>query len=632
MTRVTATNFSNGGRTQKPKTLKDHMSGHKKLEIGQILTQNTNGYRKHSVTPEVVTIHTETAKPEQTKVDAPKQEITAQQALTPKPEQEKAQIPAAEQPKAEQAKQEVSSTKTEQPKVEPAKQEVTAQKSEIPKMEQNKPQTEQAAIQEKRPKSTSIAGRRHYEKKIGIYKDKRPKNLAELRKQRKKLEVGQTLKEDTNGYKNKTKVTTPAATAVETQSSAPKEHIDKPEVKQTTNSAALNSDKQSVTQKQNIATETKGTITTKQTKPSIVLNERGTYDVKLAGEPTRTFSTQADAQKFLDNFTGKSKAPKSAAQIVLNERGTYDVKLAGEPTRTFSTQADAQKFLNNFTGKSQNAAGQTLKFMPDGTVEYNGNKYTNFEQCQKAHPEVKLSTQPQKGNLTPIEAGKAPFNKKFWGNAEALGKDVKLNYTPEVKTFQLGANSKAGLTPIQAGKAPFNKKFWGNADALGKDAKLNYTPEVKTFQLGANNKAELTPIQAGKAPFNKKFWGNAEALGKDVKLNYAPNPSGVKLGAKAGQAAGTQTGKFSIKQIKQVFNTTNIKNVFKSRGGKFGLIAAGVAAVGAGIAAVASANSGEKGFTTAYIKAPEGYVDLLKNYEQTHGTDVSYKTLEEAIK
>ena len=234
MTRVTATNFSNGGRTQKPKTLKDHMSGHKKLEIGQILTQNTNGYRKHSVTPEVVTIHTETAKPEQTKVDAPKQEITAQQALTPKPEQEKAQIPAAEQPKAEQAKQElstkpaeqpkqeVSSTKTEQPKVEPAKQEVTAQKSEIPKMEQNKPQTEQAAIQEKRPKSTSIAGRRHYEKKIGIYKDKRPKNLAELRKQRKKLEVGQTLKEDTNGYKNKTNVTTPAATAVETQSSAPK--------------------------------------------------------------------------------------------------------------------------------------------------------------------------------------------------------------------------------------------------------------------------------------------------------------------------------------------------------------------------------------------------------------------------
>ena len=540
MTRVTATNFSNGGRTQKPKTLKDHMSGHKKLEIGQILTQNTNGYRKHSVTPEVVTIHTETAKPEQTKVDAPKQEITAQQALTPKPEQEKAQIPAAEQPKAEQAKQEVSSTKTEQPKVEPAKQEVTAQKSEIPKMEQNKPQTEQAAIQEKRPKSTSIAGRRHYEKKIGIYKDKRPKNLAELRKQRKKLEVGQTLKEDTNGYKNKTNVTTPAATAVETQSSAPKEHIDKPEVKQTTNSAALNSDKQSVTQKQNIATETKGTITTKQTKPS----------------------------------------------IVLNERGTYDVKLAGEPTRTFSTQADAQKFLNNFTGKSQNAAGQTLKFMPDGTVEYNGNKYTNFEQCHKAHPEVKLSTQPQKGNLTPIEAGKAPFN----------------------------------------------KKFWGNADALGKDAKLNYTPEVKTFQLGANNKAELTPIQAGKAPFNKKFWGNAEILGKDVKLNYAPNPSGVKLGAKAGQAAGTQTGKFSIKQIKQVFNTTNIKNVFKSRGGKFGLIAAGVAAVGAGIAAVASANSGEKGFTTAYIKAPEGYVDLLKNYEQTHGTDVSYKTLEEAIK
>ena len=541
MTRVTATNFSNGGRTQKPKTLKDHMSGHKKLEIGQILTQNTNGYRKHSVAPEVVTIHTETAKPEQTKVDAPKQEITAQQALTPKPELEKAQIPAAEQPKAEQAKQEVLSTKTEQPKVEPAKQEVTAQKSEIPKMEQNKPQTEQAAVQEKRPKSTSIAGRRHYEKKIGIYKDKRPKNLAELRKQRKKLEVGQTLKEDTNGYKNKTNVTTPAATAVETQSSAPKEeHIDKPEVKQTTNSAALNSDKQSVTQKQNIATETKGTITTKQTKPS----------------------------------------------IVLNERGTYDVKLAGEPTRTFSTQADAQKFLNNFTGKSQNAAGQTLKFMPDGTVEYNGNKYTNFEQCQKAHPEVKLSTQPQKGNLTPIEAGKAPFN----------------------------------------------KKFWGNADALGKDAKLNYTPEVKTFQLGANNKAELTPIQAGKAPFNKKFWGNAEALGKDVKLNYAPNPSGVKLGAKAGQAAGTQTGKFSIKQIKQVFNTTNIKNVFKSRGGKFGLIAAGVAAVGAGIAAVASANSGEKGFTTAYIKAPEGYVDLLKNYEQTHGTDVSYKTLEEAIK
>ena len=202
----------------------------------------------------------------------------------------------------------------------------------------------------------------------------------------------------------------------------------------------------------------------------------------------------------------------------------------------------------------------------------------------------------------------------------------------EVKTFQLGANNKAELTPIQAGKAPFNKKFWGNAEALGKDVKLNYTPEVKTFQLGANNKAELTPIQAGKAPFNKKFWGNAEALGKDVKLNYAPNPSGVKLGAKAGQAAGTQTGKFSIKQIKQVFNTTNIKNVFKSRGGKFGLIAAGVAAVGAGIAAVASANSGEKGFTTAYIKAPEGYVDLLKNYEQIHGTDVSYKTLEEAIK
>ena len=115
-------------------------------------------------------------------------------------------------------------------------------------------------------------------------------------------------------------------------------------------------------------------------------------------------------------------------------------------------------------------------------------------------------------------------------------------------------------------------------------------------------------------------------------MQYTPNPSVVKLGANAGEEAVEQVGKSSINKIKQIFNSTNIKNVFKSRGGKFGVIAAGVAAVGAGVAAIAASNSGKKGFTTKYIQSPDGYVDLLKNYEQTHGTEISYKTLDEAMK
>ena len=657
MTRVTATTYSSGSRgAQKPKNLKEYMASHKRLEIGQILTQNTNGYRKKSVGLETAP----QIQQELTNKDVPQQEKPAQQAMTPKTEQVKAQpstpeAPNSEQPKTETPKQDASTPKTEQvskqeantpkaeqQKVETPKQTPVAQHAEAPKAESAAQAQQAAKPQEKRPKSTSISGRRYYEKKIGIYKDTRPKNLAELRKQRKKLEVGQTLKQDTNGYKKKNNKTTQATEAVHSNNNAQQPADvkevktntvqtpeNKPEVKPQTNNTSPKTEA-----KQAVVSDAKGEIAAKQTKPSIVLNERGTYDAKIAGEPTRTFYSKEDAQKFIDNFNKKAQPQAAGAKpsIVLNERGTYDAKIAGEPTRTFYSKEDAQKFIDNFTGKTQNAANQALKFMSDGAVEYNGVKYASLEQCQKAHPEIKFTTQAPKGNLTPIQADKAPFSKKFWGDASALTKDAKLNYAPEVKTFQLGAGSKAGLTPIQAGKAPFSKKFWGDASALTKDAKLNYAPEVKTFQLGAGSKAGLTPIQAGKAPFSKKFWGDASALAKDAKLQYTPNPSVVKLGANAGEEAVEQVGKSSINKIKQIFNSTNIKNVFKSRGGKFGVIAAGVAAVGAGVAAIAASNSGKKGFTTKYIQSPDGYVDLLKNYEQTHGTEISYKTLDEAMK
>ena len=213
MTRVTATTYSSGSRgAQKPKNLKEYMASHKRLEIGQILTQNKNGYRKKSVGLETAP----QIQQELTNKDVPQQEKPAQQAMTPKTEQVKAQpstpeAPNSEQPKTETPKQDASTPKTEQvskqeantpkaeqQKVETPKQTPVAQHAEAPKAESAAQAQQAAKPQEKRPKSTSISGRRYYEKKIGIYKDTRPKNLAELRKQRKKLEVGQTLKQDTN--------------------------------------------------------------------------------------------------------------------------------------------------------------------------------------------------------------------------------------------------------------------------------------------------------------------------------------------------------------------------------------------------------------------------------------------------
>ena len=422
------------------------------------------------------------------------------------------------------------------------------------------------------------------------------RNLKQHMANHKKLEIGQILKYDTNGYRRHERnanaapeqrtaspqsqqVAKPDVKPSQEQSSAPSvansenktklgqqtQQVSTPEIKPTqgqqTQQAAQDvkqsAQSESVTQNHTANSATKPEVKS-PAKNSIVLNERGTYDVKLQGQPTRTFSTQADAQKFLDNMT---KPKTNIGNIVLNERGTYDVKLQGQPTRTFTTQADAQKFLNNISKQSN--SNITPKIISEGVSQ----------------PVVQSGI---KSNLTPIQAGKAPFNKKFWGSG-----DIKLDNAGDIK----------------------------------------YTPQQPVVQLGA--KSNLTPILAGKAPFNKKFWGNFDGKLDISKLSYAPQAQNTQSGNVVLGKAKSGLSKFSPKEL---FKGKNIQKIFKSKGGKFGIAAAAIIAVGAGLYAAATSSS-SRGYTKTSIQSPEGYVALLKAYENSHGTnDNSAARLEKIIK
>ena len=458
MTRVSAVNFHGNDKPQRVRNLKEHRAQHKKLEIGQILKYDTNGYRKRNKDLAASSAD-KPVKPEQTLQNA--QSAQTNPSASVKPQTSEHQIPQAQQ--------------NAQPKPEPAAQQMSHGQASKP---------EPAAQQ---------------------------------------TQHGQAAK--------------PEPTVLQTQQEQPAKAA---ELKPAENNAV--SDAKSTAKSQN-------TIS----KNQIVLNERGTYDVKLEGQPTRTFSTQADAQKFMDNMT-KPKA--NAGSIILNERGTYDVKLKGQPTRTFSTQADAQKFLDNIT-KNTHAAPKSIS---ETIGQTSSNSTSSAEKAVQSKPEVKLTT--NKSNLTPIEPGKAPFNKKFWGTGNIKPEAENISYKPQQPAVQLGA--KSNLSPIEPGKAPFNKKFWGQVDGKVKDLKLSYTPETSSKVV----------------------------LGKATK----------------------GTSKFSLSGL---FKNKKMPQMLKTKGGKFGMAAALILTAGAGIAAAAS--SGKDGYTTTYIQSPNGYVDLLKGYEQLNG-------------
>ena len=510
------------------------------------------------------------------------------------------------------------------------------------------------------------------------------RNLKQHMANHKKLEIGQILKYDTNGYRRHERnanaapeqrtaspqsqqVAKPDVKPSQEQSSAPSvansenktklgqqtQQVSTPEIKPTqgqqTQQAAQDvkqsAQSESVTQNHTANSATKPEVKS-PAKNSIVLNERGTYDVKLQGQPTRTFSTQADAQKFLDNMT---KPKTNIGNIVLNERGTYDVKLQGQPTRTFTTQADAQKFLDNMTNPKTNIGYIVLNERGTYDVKLQGQPtrtFTTQADAQKFLNNISKQSnsnitpkiisegvsQPVvqsgiKSNLTPIQAGKAPFNKKFWGSGDIkLDNAGDIKYTPQQPVVQLGA--KSNLTPIQAGKAPFNKKFWGSGDIkLDNAGNIKYTPQQPVVQLGA--KSNLTPILAGKAPFNKKFWGNFDGKLDISKLSYAPQAQNTQSGNVVLGKAKSGLSKFSPKEL---FKGKNIQKIFKSKGGKFGIAAAAIIAVGAGLYAAATSSS-SRGYTKTSIQSPEGYVALLKAYENSHGTnDNSAARLEKIIK
>ena len=458
MTRVSAVNFHGNDKPQRVRNLKEYRAQHKKLEIGQILKYDTNGYRKRNKDLAASSAD-KPVKPEQTLQNA--QSAQTNPSASVKPQTSEHQIPQAQQ--------------NAQPKPEPAAQQMSHGQASKP---------EPAAQQ---------------------------------------TQHGQAAK--------------PEPTVLQTQQEQPAKAA---ELKPAENNAV--SDAKSTAKSQN-------TIS----KNQIVLNERGTYDVKLEGQPTRTFSTQADAQKFMDNMT-KPKA--NAGSIILNERGTYDVKLKGQPTRTFSTQADAQKFLDNIT-KNTNAAPKSIS---ETIGQTSSNSTSSAEKVVQSKPEVKLTT--NKSNLSPIEPGKAPFNKKFWGTGNIKPEVENISYNPQQPAVQLGA--KSNLSPIEPGKAPFNKKFWGQVDGKVKDLKLSYTPETSSKVV----------------------------LGKATK----------------------GTSKFSLSGL---FKNKKMPQMLKTKGGKFGMAAALILTAGAGIAAAAS--SGKDGYTTTYIQSPNGYVDLLKGYEQLNG-------------
>ena len=87
-----------------------------------------------------------------------------------------------------------------------------------------------------------------------------------------------------------------------------------------------------------------------------------------------------------------------------------------------------------------------------------------------------------------------------------------------------------------------------------------------------------------------------------------------------------------MKKISTIRIGKNIQKIFKSKGGKFGIAAAAIIAVGAGLYAAATSSS-SRGYTKTSIQSPEGYVALLKAYENSHGTnDNSAARLEKIIK
>ncbi len=464
------------------------------------------------------------------------------------------------------------------------------------------------------------------------------RNLKQHMANHKKLEIGQILKYDTNGYRRHERN---ANAAPEQRTASPQsQQVAKPDVKpsqgpsaqsvansenkiklgqqtqqvstpeikptqgQQTQQAAQDvkqsAQSESVTQNHTANSATKPEVKS-PAKNSIVLNERGTYDVKLQGQPTRTFTTQADAQKFLDNMT---KPKTNIGNIVLNERGTYDVKLQGQPTRTFTTQADAQKFLDNMTNPKTNIGNIVLN--------------------ERGTYDVKLQGQPTRTFTTQADA------QKFLNN---ISKQSNSNITPKIISEGVSqpvvqSGIKSNLTPIQAGKAPFNKKFWGSGDIkLDNAGDIKYTPQQPVVQLGA--KSNLTPILAGKAPFNKKFWGNFDGKLDISKLSYAPQAQNTQSGNVVLGKAKSGLSKFSPKEL---FKGKNIQKIFKSKGGKFGIAAAAIIAVGAGLYAAATSSS-SRGYTKTSIQSPEGYVALLKAYENSHGTnDNSAARLEKIIK
>ena len=464
------------------------------------------------------------------------------------------------------------------------------------------------------------------------------RNLKQHMANHKKLEIGQILKYDTNGYRRHERNANaapeqrtaspqsqqvakpdvkpsqgPSAQSVANSENKIKlgqqtQHVSTPEIKPTqgqqTQQAAQDvkqsAQSESVTQNHTANSATKPEVKS-PAKNSIVLNERGTYDVKLQGQPTRTFSTQADAQKFLDNMT---KPKTNIGNIVLNERGTYDVKLQGQPTRTFTTQADAQKFLDNMTKPKTNIGNIVLN--------------------ERGTYDVKLQGQPTRTFTTQADA------QKFLNN---ISKQTNSNITPKIISEGVSqpvvqSGIKSNLTPIQAGKAPFSKKFWGSGDIkLDNAGNIKYTPQQPVVQLGA--KSNLTPIQAGKAPFNKKFWGNFDGKLDISKLSYAPQAQNTQSGNVVLGKAKSGLSKFSPKEL---FKGKNIQKIFKSKGGKFGIAAAAIIAVGAGLYAAATSSS-SRGYTKTSIQSPEGYVALLKAYENSHGTnDNSAARLEKIIK
>ena len=105
MTRVSAVNFHGNDKPQRVRNLKEHRAQHKKLEIGQILKYDTNGYRKRNKDLAASSAD-KPVKPEQTLQNA--QSAQTNPSASVKPQTSEHQIPQAQQnaqPKPESAAQ-----------------------------------------------------------------------------------------------------------------------------------------------------------------------------------------------------------------------------------------------------------------------------------------------------------------------------------------------------------------------------------------------------------------------------------------------------------------------------------------------------------------------------------------------